>query len=89
MNGYVTVKCGILAAILSVTQLIWEIIMKAPEFSELVSVINQLDHHHRSLLAATLTQLSDEPKVFHVGQCMPIYYFQNNKLRARRIRKVN
>ena len=37
--------------------------MKAPEFLELVSAVNQLDHHQRTLLAATLTQLSDEPKV--------------------------
>ena len=37
--------------------------MKTPEFLELVSTVNHLDHHQRSLLAATLTQLSDEPKV--------------------------
>ena len=37
--------------------------MKTPEFLELVSVINQLDHHQRALLTSALTQLSDEPKV--------------------------
>jgi len=37
--------------------------MKTPEFLELVSVINQLDHHQRTLLTSALTQLSDEPKV--------------------------
>ena len=37
--------------------------MKAPEFLEMVSAVNQLDHHQRTLLATTLTQLSDEPKV--------------------------
>ena len=37
--------------------------MKAPEFLELVSVINQLDHHQRTVLATALTQLSDEPKI--------------------------
>ena len=37
--------------------------MKAPEFLELVSVINQLDHHQRTILTTTLTQLSEEPKV--------------------------
>jgi transposase-like protein len=37
--------------------------MKAPEFLELISAINQLDHYQRTLLATTLTQLSDEPKV--------------------------
>ena len=37
--------------------------MKSPEFLELISVINQLDHYQRSVLTTTLTQLSDEPKV--------------------------
>lgn len=37
--------------------------MKAPEFLELVSAINQLDHHQRTILATTLTELSDEPMV--------------------------
>ncbi|NOR68862.1 MAG: hypothetical protein GQ532_04075 [Methylomarinum sp.] len=37
--------------------------MKTLEFLELVSVINQLDHHQRTILVSTLTQLSDEPKV--------------------------
>ena len=37
--------------------------MKTPEFLELVSVINQLDHHQRTILESALTELSDEPKV--------------------------
>ena len=37
--------------------------MKAPEFLELISAINQLDHHQRAVLTTTLSQLSDEPKV--------------------------
>ena len=37
--------------------------MKASEFLELISTVNKLDHHQRSLLATTLTELSDEPKV--------------------------
>jgi transposase-like protein len=37
--------------------------MKAPEFLELVSAIQQLDHHQRSVLTTTLAHLSDEPKV--------------------------
>ena len=37
--------------------------MKTPEFLELVSKTNQLDHHQRTLLTSALTQLSDEPKV--------------------------
>ena len=37
--------------------------MKAPEFLELISAINQLDHHQRTVLTTTLSQLSDEPKV--------------------------
>ena len=37
--------------------------MKTPEFLELVSVINQLDHHQRTILTSALTQLSDEPRV--------------------------
>jgi transposase-like protein len=37
--------------------------MKAPEFLELISATNQLDHYQRTVLATTLSQLSDEPKV--------------------------
>jgi len=37
--------------------------MQTPEFLELVSVINQLDHHQRTLL----TQLSDVPKVSDIA----------------------
>jgi transposase-like protein len=37
--------------------------MKAPEFLKLISEINQLDHHQRSVLTTTLAQLSDEPLV--------------------------
>jgi len=37
--------------------------MKASEFLELISTVNQLDHHQRRVLTVTLTQLSDEPKV--------------------------
>ena len=37
--------------------------MKAPKFLDLISELNQLDHHQRSLLIMTLTQLSDETKV--------------------------
>jgi len=37
--------------------------MKAPAFLELISAINQLNHHQRSVLTTTLTHLSDEPKV--------------------------
>ena len=37
--------------------------MKASEFLELISAINQLSHHQRTVLTTTLSQLSDEPKV--------------------------
>lgn len=37
--------------------------MKASEFLELISAINQLNHHQRTVLTTTLSQLSDEPKV--------------------------
>ncbi|OQK18421.1 hypothetical protein AU255_11565 [Methyloprofundus sedimenti] len=38
--------------------------MKAPEFLEFISEINQLDHHQRTVLTKALDQLEDEPKVF-------------------------
>ena len=38
--------------------------MKAPEFLEFISEIDQLDHHQRTILAKTLNQLEDEPKVY-------------------------
>jgi len=38
--------------------------MKAPEFLEFISEINQLDHHQRTILMTTLDQLADEPKVY-------------------------
>ncbi len=38
--------------------------MKAPEFLEFISEINQLDHHQRTILTKTLDQLEDEPKVY-------------------------
>jgi len=41
--------------------------MQTPEFLELVSVINQLDHHQRTLLTSALTQLSDLPKVSDIA----------------------
>ena len=37
--------------------------MKMPECLELISGVNQLDHHQRTLLATALTQLSNEPRV--------------------------
>jgi transposase-like protein len=37
--------------------------MKASEFLELISAINQLNHHQRTVLTTTLSQLSNEPKV--------------------------
>ncbi len=37
--------------------------MKTPEFLELVSKTNQLDHHQRTLLTSALTQLSDAPRL--------------------------
>ncbi len=37
--------------------------MKSSEFLELISAINQLNHHQRTVLAMALTQLSDEPKI--------------------------
>ena len=40
--------------------------MKAPEFLEFISEINQLDHHQRTVLTKALDQLEDEPKVFDV-----------------------
>jgi len=36
--------------------------MKAPEFLEFISEINQLDHHQRTTLSKALGQLDDEPK---------------------------
>ena len=38
--------------------------MKAPEFLEFISEINQLVHHQRSTLNRALYQLDDEPKVY-------------------------
>ena len=38
--------------------------MKAPAFLEFIPEINQLDHHQRTVLAKTLNQLEDEPKVY-------------------------
>ena len=38
--------------------------MKAPEFLEFISEINQLDHHQRTVLTKALDQLEDEPKVY-------------------------
>lgn len=40
--------------------------MKAPEFLELISEINQLDHHQRTVLSNTLNQLDDEPRVYEL-----------------------
>ena len=37
--------------------------MKASEFLELISEINQLDHHQRTVLVMALNQLTDELKV--------------------------
>ena len=40
--------------------------MKSAEFMLLITAIDELDHHQRKLLSATLNQLSDEPKVFEL-----------------------
>jgi len=38
--------------------------MKAPAFLEFICEINQLDYHQRTVLAKTLNQLEDDPKVY-------------------------
>jgi hypothetical protein len=43
--------------------------MKAPDFLKLISEINQLDHHQRSVLTTTaLAHLSDEPMDVNTAQ---------------------
>ena len=44
--------------------------MQAPEFLELISETNQLDHFQRSTLSKALGQLDDKPKVYDLIECI-------------------